>query len=59
MLCMVVHVVCVLCLSLNKPMAKYKFQSFFSLLKHAFDALHDRKGEIGKVSKVCVCVCVC
>jgi hypothetical protein len=36
---------------LQGPLLKCKFRSFFSLLKHAFDALHDRKGEISKISK--------
>ena len=39
---------CILC-SLTAPLAECKFPSFFSLLKHAFDTLHDRKGEISKV----------
>ena len=46
---------CTLPPSLQGPLLKCKFRSFFSLLKHAFDALHDRKGEI---SKVCVYMCV-
>ncbi|CAI8024304.1 Nuclear factor related to kappa-B-binding protein [Geodia barretti] len=36
---------------LTAPLAECKFPSFFSLLKHAFDTLHDRKGEISKITK--------
>ena len=55
--------VCVCVPSLTTPVPKSKYPSFFSLLKHSFDALNDRKGEISKVScglclSVCVCVCV-
>jgi hypothetical protein len=37
--------------SLPAPLAECKFPSYFSLLKHAFDTLHDRKGEISKIAK--------
>ena len=32
------------------PLPKGKFMSFFSLLKHIFEPLHDQKGELNKVS---------
>ena len=35
------------------PLPKGKFMSFFSLLKHIFELLHDQKGELNKVEPAC------